>query len=123
MSETAGQSPMSTEAIGAAFAHAIAIKDRQGLSALLAENIEFRALTPGRTWTADDASTVVDEIVFGRWFEPTDTIEALESVECGSVGDRNRVGYRLRIASGGELHICEQQAYYEVQDDRITGSG
>ena len=34
--------------------------------------------------------------------------------------DRERVAYRLRLSSGGSLHLCEQQAYYLTESGRIT---
>jgi|SRR5579875_583353 len=102
---------------GTAFARALAARDRARLLDVLASDVQFRALTPGRSWTADDAVTAVDDIVLGAWF--TDSIEALESVDTGDVADRGRVGYRLKVRDEGELYLCEQQAYYEVEDGRI----
>ena len=106
--------------VGEAFAGAVAAKDRAALLGLLAPDVEFRGLTPGRSWTADDAVTAVDEIVLGSWFTVTDDIQALEAVETAEVGDRLRVGYRMRIRAEGEVTVCEQQAYYMLADDRIN---
>ena len=49
--------------IGAAYANALAAKDYDGLRRLLAPAIDFRALTPNRTWEAGDAETLISEIV------------------------------------------------------------
>ncbi len=38
---------------GERFAQALAAKDAGALSALLADRIDFQALTPGRHWQAD----------------------------------------------------------------------
>lgn len=108
-----------TNGVGADFAAAIAAKDRTALLALLDDGVEFRALTPGRNWSADDSVTAADAIVFGSWFTATNHIEALESVDTGEVNDRHRVAYRLRITVDEQPYLCEQQAYYEVRDGRI----
>ena len=105
--------------LGESFARAIAAKDREGLLAILHDEVNFRGLTPSRNWAADDSRTVVDDIVLGAWFEPSDVIEQLEEVTTGQVSDRSRVAYRLRIHSGGETFLCEQQAYFAVDGDRI----
>ena len=49
--------------IGAAYVTAMATKDYNGLRRLLAPAIDFRALTPNRTWEAGDAETLISEIV------------------------------------------------------------
>jgi hypothetical protein len=46
--EPAGRSPL-----GAAFARAMAVKDFDRIAELLDQEIEFRAVTPSRSWTAD----------------------------------------------------------------------
>jgi hypothetical protein len=70
----------SASATGSRFASALAAKDADALRSLLHPQVEFRALTPRRSWDADDPQSVLD-IVFGHWFEASDNIEALESVE------------------------------------------
>jgi hypothetical protein len=55
-------------AAGERFARALAAKDDVALSALLAERIDFQALTPGRHWQAASPRDVVEEIILGRWF-------------------------------------------------------
>jgi hypothetical protein len=61
--------------------------------------------------------------VFGRWIEPTDTVEGVLAVDIGlPVVDRERVGYRFRLRSEGDpaVYEMEQQANYTCQDDRIV---
>ena len=41
-------------------------------------------------------------------------------VQTGSVADRDRVGYRLRVTNSGGVFLVEQQAYFGVESDRIT---
>lgn len=106
--------------LGEQFARRLAAKDRDGLVALFADGVDFRALTPGKFWEASEPAQIVDDIVLGRWFEPTDEIESLESVDTGAVVDRGRVAYRLKVRNADGLHLVEQQAYLDASDGRIT---
>lgn len=108
------------ESVGERFARALAATDRAGLLATLTPDLEFRGLTPGRAWSSESAEEVVDDIVFGRWFAPPKVIETLESVATDLVAQRGSVIYRLLIDSDGEPRVCEQHAYYEVADGRIS---
>jgi hypothetical protein len=106
--------------IGERFAQAIAAKDSAALTGLLGDDVDFKALTPGRVWEATTGREVVDDIIFGRWFEAEDNIEAVESIETDVVVDRPRVAYRFRITNpDGEFRV-EQQAYFGVVDGRIN---
>jgi hypothetical protein len=106
--------------IGERFAHAIAEKDRPGLLDLLDPAIDFRGLTPGRFWEASSATALVDDVIFGAWFDANDRIDALEDVQLGSVADRDRVSYRLRVVNADGLFLVEQQAYFGVEVGRIN---
>ncbi len=106
--------------IGERFARAIAEKDSSALLELLAPEIDFRAMTPGRFWEADTAVEVVDDVILGQWFESTDHIETIEAIEQGAVVDRERVGYRFRVSNAAGAFIVEQQAYFGVEHDAIT---
>ena len=96
--------------LGSDFAHALAEKDAARLSALFAPEIDFQAMTPRKTWEAQDADGVL-AIVFGRWFEDDDRIESLERLETDSFADRERVGYRLAVSNPEGRFLLEQQAY------------
>jgi hypothetical protein len=61
----------------------------------------------------------VDDIILGAWFEADDHIDALEHVELGSVADRDRVAYLLRISTPDGTFVVEQQAYFGVENGRI----
>ncbi|MDP9335848.1 MAG: hypothetical protein M3Q30_21425 [Actinomycetota bacterium] len=106
--------------VGERFARAVAAKDTQTLLGLLDPQIDFRAMTPGRFWEESSASAVVDDVIFGHWFEPTDQIEAIEGIEHGMVVDRHRVGYRFRVTNANGTYTVEQRAYFGVHDDRIS---
>jgi hypothetical protein len=104
---------------GEAFARAIAAKDGDALKKLLSPDLDFKALTPGRFWEADSVEVIVDEVILGSWFDPSDEIEALESVETSKVAERDRVAYRLRIRNPDGVFLVEQQAYYDTDGERI----
>ncbi len=102
--------------LGADFAKALAEKDTERLRGLLAPDVDFRAMTPRKTWEAQDPDGVL-EIVFGNWFEDGDRIEALEQVETDAFADRERVGYRLNVTNPEGRFLVEQQAYFSAGED------
>jgi hypothetical protein len=106
--------------VGERFARAIAAKDAPALLGMLAAQVDFRAMTPGRFWEADSAVELVNDVIFGHWFKPADRIEAIEAIEHDVVVDRERVGYRFRVTNEGGTFIVEQQAYLSVQDDEVA---
>jgi len=105
-----------TAATGSRFASALAAKDTDAMLALLHPQIEFRALTPRRTWEADDPAAVL-EIIFGSWFKDSDEIEALESVDTDVVADRQQLRYRLSVSNPEGSFVVEQQGYLTAGED------
>ncbi len=105
---------------GERFARAIAAKDSPALLEVLAPYVDFRAMTPGRVWEAASAQEVVDDVIFGNWFEPSDDIAHIESIETESVADRARVIYRFRVNNPDGAFLVEQSAYYALNGDRIS---
>ena len=105
---------------GERFARALAVKDSGALCALLADPVDFQALTPGRHWQAGTGRQAVEEIILARWFGPGDDITELCSVTPGRVLDREHVAYRVRVRREGRDYLVEQQAYYRTEGRRIT---
>jgi hypothetical protein len=85
---------------------------------LMHPEIEFRGLTPGRSWDANDRDAVVS-VFLGNWFEQADEIDALEQLDCDAFADRQRVGYRLSVSNPDGQFLVEPQAYLSVRDGRI----
>jgi hypothetical protein len=111
-----------SEPIGRRFVAALAARDERALRRILAQDVDFRALTPRESFESAGVDGVI-QTVFGRWIEPTDTVEGVLAVDIGlPVVDRERVGYRFRLRSEGDsaVYEMEQQAYYTCQDDRIV---
>jgi hypothetical protein len=105
---------------GSALARAVSVKDRAGLLEVLADGVDFRALTPERAWEAHTSAEVAD-ILFGEWFEPQDDIVGLIGVEDGDpVEDTQRVSYRLAVRTPEGDVTVEQQAYYRTDEGRIV---
>jgi len=105
--------------LGGEFARAIADKDTRRMLDLLAADIDFRAMTPSRTWEAANPEEVV-AIIFGHWFEDTDVIDSLEAVQADSFADRERAGYRLSVSNPEGRFLVEQQAYISERNGQIA---
>ncbi len=106
--------------LGERFARALAAKDREALLSVLAPTVDFRGLTPNNPWQATSAEALVDDILLGAWFEPTDAIDELEAVENDGIADRERVAYRLRGHNPDGPFIVEQQAYLATEGGQIN---
>lgn len=105
--------------LGDAWVRAIAEGDETSLVGVLDGSVDFRALTPSGEWAASTAADVA-EIVLGRWFALPRRITSIERIDHTTVGDRERAGYRFLATTPAGECIVEQQAYFDVVDDRIT---
>jgi hypothetical protein len=106
--------------LGERFARALAAKDSGALCTLLADPLDFQALTPGRHWQVGTGRQAVEEIILVFWFGTGDEITELCSVTPGRVLDREHVAYRVRVRREGRDYLVEQQAYYTAEGSRIT---
>jgi hypothetical protein len=104
--------------LGTEFARAFAAKDSSRLRDLLHPDIDFRGMTPNRTWEPDGRDAVISTLI-GKWLEEDDRIEALDRVEDDTVGDRQRVGYRFTVSNPDGRFVVEQQAYLAARDGQI----
>jgi hypothetical protein len=107
------------DSLGRQFVAALSRKDSVGLKALLRPDIDFRAMTPGQFWESHSAREVVDDILLGKWFEPSDEITEMISLETALVGRRQRVGYQLRVSNANGRYLMDQQAYYKPDGEKI----
>lgn len=108
------------ETPGRRFARALAAKDRTALAEVLSTDVDFRGLTPGRSWEASGCAAVVDDIVLGHWFAEKDDIVDLVSTSESTMADRSHVAYRLLVCNPDGDFLVEQQAYYQAEGDQIT---
>ena len=86
----------------------------------LVPTVDFRAMTPGKIWEVASGAELVDDVILGKWFEESDHIDQIESIESATVVDRHRIGYRFRVTNPSGTFEVEQQAYYDVADDQIS---
>jgi hypothetical protein len=104
--------------LGGEFARALAAKDRARLLELIHPEVDFRGMTPGRSWEANDADGVI-ALMLESWFEDSDEIEALVGLDGDVVADRERVGYRFVVNNPDGRFVVEQTAYLAERDGRI----
>ena len=105
-------------ALGARFVDALAAHDHEALAGVLHPEIDFRGLTPNQAWHVSDADAVL-EIVLGRWFAPSNRIEAIELVEHNAFADREQLRFRFSGHNADGAFVVEQQAYLAERDGRI----
>ena len=101
------------------FTAALAARDAAALRSLFGSEVDFRGLTPGRVWETRTADALVNDVILGSWFEPSDVIQRIESVQAGRVGTRIRIGYRLQVENAGGTFSVEQQAFCDLTDGMI----
>ena len=102
--------------LGVAFAHAIAGRDLAKLAELLHPEVEFRALTPRRSWESVTRAGSLD--VLRTWFG--DCHLEVVRVDTAEIAGRHHVAYRYEAERPDGSFLIEQQAYYDVADGRIT---
>ncbi len=109
-----------TTPMGEQFTRALAAKDATRLKALMHSDVDFRALTPGKAWAANDTDEIVDEIMLGTWFDPERQITEVLAMDNDHIGPVERVGYRFAVHCPDGEFVIEQQAYYRTEGDTIT---
>ena len=103
-----------------AFVNALAAKDEGRLRQVLRDDVDFRGLTPNDTWQGTGHDEVL-EVLLGHWFEPQDEIVEVREVDVDTVGDRDRVTYRLGLSCEGEARVTEQHAVFETDAEGRIG--
>jgi ketosteroid isomerase-like protein len=106
----------SGELAGPAFAQALAVRDFDKLRSLLDPEVEFRALTPRRSWEATGDAETLD--LFQRWFDPQTVVEEID-VSSHVVGDRTHLAYRFLGHDDDGPFVVEQHIYFTERDGRI----
>ena len=99
--------------VGEQFVHALARRDRDVLLRVLSPTVDFRGLTPSRSWEESSATAVIDNVLT-QWFEPHDIVESVVSIESDQFLNSHRVGYRFQVRCPDGQYLVEQQVYYEV---------
>ena len=110
--------PILRSALGREFAEAFAGKDFDRIAELLDPQVDFRGLTPRRTWQASSAAEAISEVLT-CWLEESDHVDELVAVEGGTFADRQTLSYQLRGHNEDGPFIFEQQAYFTEREGRI----
>lgn len=105
--------------VGERFVQALLAKDWTRVEGAVDPEIDFRALTPGGQWEATTRKDLI-ESVFERWFGPSVDIYEILAISTDRVAGRNRVVYRFRARKPDGAYVCEQTAYYDDANGRIT---
>jgi hypothetical protein len=106
------------EQLGRDFAEALARRDFGRVGELVDPGIDFRGLTPNRTWEASSAQGLIDEVL-RLWLEEDDVVEEVFDVRTAAMVDRSHISYRYRGHNPDGPFVVEQQAYYTARDGRI----
>jgi hypothetical protein len=105
--------------LGIDLAHAIAMQDAKALRGLISTPVTFRAVTPKRFWDAETAVDVAD-VILGVWFGPDKKVTDMNSLATDSVGDVEKVSYRLRVDLESGPSVIEQVIYYTEANGHIV---
>jgi hypothetical protein len=103
--------------LGLEFARALAAKEYDRLTELLHPELDFRGVTPRKSWEASDPAGFVDDVA-QQWFGEAE-IEGIEHLETDAFADRERVTYRFRTHKPDGTYVVEQTAYLGERDGRI----
>jgi hypothetical protein len=106
--------------LGNSFGAALAAKNAAALRAMFADTVDFRAMTPNHTWEGQTPTAVIDDVVLGTWFRSSDSMELIDAIATGVVGQRHGFIYRLQGTNGDGGFVIEQHAYAEVAQGKIT---
>jgi hypothetical protein len=109
-SSATSSSGVGGESLGRAFAHTLARKEFDQLGSLLDPRIDFRGLTPRRTWEGTGREETVDVVRF--WFPDSRTIRDLLRIDDGTFADRGYVRYAFAGDGPEGPFVIEQQAYF-----------
>ena len=99
------------------FVAALGARDFDGVEALLAPDVRFRALVPRALREHDNAADTAGR--FPLWFGEPEVFEVLDST-VGEVSGRIHVAYRFRVLDEEGWQVVEQQAYLDAPEGRIT---
>jgi hypothetical protein len=100
---------------GESFVEALSGKDAERLRGLFTTDVDFKGLTPGRSWEGTGPDDVLD-VLLANWFEPHDEIVEVRAVSTEEVADRSRVTYRFGLSCSGKPHVTEQHAFFETDE-------
>ena len=99
---------------------AIAKRDRDGLRLLLADDVDFKGLTPKRVWDGRDARTRSTRSSSTTGSRRTSASPPSPCSRPGTSPASTASATAARSTPRNGPRVVEQQAYYKVKDDRIV---
>jgi hypothetical protein len=108
-----------TASLGQAFAEAFTAGEEERIVRLLHAEVDFRALTPNKTWQAKGPGDVVSEVI-RPWLADAQVIDELVEITTHAFSDTESVTYRFRGRDSEGEYICEQHAYLTEREGLIA---
>jgi SAM-dependent methyltransferase len=104
---------------GVRFAQALVAKDFERVATLLDPEVNFRALTPNRSWQARGREEVISEVL-EPWFEHEIELEGLSELHVEQLSTCQRVAYRLHGHDPDGPFLIDHHAYLEERSGLIS---
>jgi TusA-related sulfurtransferase len=108
---------VSTPSSAQPFVDALLRLDFEGLEAILAPKVEFRALVPGELVNVATASEAVQ--CFRRWFGDKTGLDLLHH-KSEQLIDRLLLEYRLRLYKKGQPYLVEQRMCCTIEEGKFA---
>jgi hypothetical protein len=107
-----------TSGIATELVDAICARDFAAARDLLHAEIDFRAMTPRRTWEAEGPADVESHL--RTWLaDPEEEVSSIEPVAQVPFEDTLRVGWRVRGRKASGPFAFEQLAYVRERDGQV----
>jgi hypothetical protein len=87
------------------------------METILHREIEFRALTPRRTFEAASDEQALE--ILRLWFGGSQVVDEVLGIDTDAVADRQSVAYRFAGHGPDGSFVIEQRAYFSDRDGRI----
>jgi hypothetical protein len=98
------------------FVRTILAKNWDAIEGQISTEMQFRALLPGNVVEVERRDAVVGEL--SDWFGPEIHIDSIDAVDVDSIGDKQRVSFRITARHEGNDQRYElEQYFYLVVDD------
>jgi hypothetical protein len=105
--------------VAAAFLNALAAREFTKAQSLLAQDIQFRMLVPGRLMTDQGANATIRR--FASWFAGADQFQ-VEASSAQEIEGRAVVTYRFRLHDARGWQVLEQHLMLDVGTDGRVGA-
>ena len=106
------------ESVLHAFVDAVVARDFGRARDQLHPEINFRGMTPNRSWEADGPDGV--EQALRTWMDNSEReVEHIDATEITEIEDTVRAGWRVQGGGAGGPFVFEQQVYAREREGRV----